>query len=107
MYAARLKESGQDVSILRRGDRLTSIREQGIVLEDVLSGKRTKTSHDVVDRLAPEDSYDLVVVCVGKQQLSSVLPALAANRRVPNVLFMLNNPEGLKEMTDSVGSEQS
>jgi 2-dehydropantoate 2-reductase len=64
VYAARLKESGQDVSILARGDRLTSIREQGIVLEDVLSGKRTNTSLNVVDRLAPEDSYDLVVVCV-------------------------------------------
>jgi 2-dehydropantoate 2-reductase len=106
LYAARLKESGQDVSILARGDRLTNIREQGVVLEDVLSGKRTKTTLNVVERLSPEDPYDLVVVCVGKQQLSSVLPALAANRLVPNILFMLNNAEGLKETTDSVGMER-
>ncbi len=34
LYAARLQEAGQEVSILARGQRLADIREHGIVLED-------------------------------------------------------------------------
>ena len=33
LYAARLKESGQDVSILARGQRLADIRERGIIVD--------------------------------------------------------------------------
>ena len=40
LYAARLKQSGQDVSMLARNKRLKDIREHGIVLEHALSGKR-------------------------------------------------------------------
>ena len=43
LYAARLRESGQDVSVLARGQRLADIREYGIVLEDVSTGNRTTT----------------------------------------------------------------
>jgi 2-dehydropantoate 2-reductase len=106
LYAARLRDSGQDVSILARGDRLAAIKEHGIVLEDVFSGRRTATSMNVVERISPEDSYDLVVVCVGKHQLPSVLPALEENRRVPNILFMLNTAEGLEKLLGPVGRER-
>lgn len=34
LYAARLQEARQEVSILARGQRLADIREHGIVLED-------------------------------------------------------------------------
>jgi 2-dehydropantoate 2-reductase len=103
LYAARLRDSGQDVSILARGDRLATVKAHGIVLEDVQSGRRTETSISVVDRLSPEDSYDLVVVCIGRHQLPSVLPSLTANRHTPSVLFMMNNAEGLEKLTGSVG----
>jgi 2-dehydropantoate 2-reductase len=106
VYAARLKDSGQEVTILARGDRLAAIREHGIVLEDVQSGRRTVTPINVVERLSTDDSYDLVVVCVGKHQLLSVLPALGENRRVPNILFMLNNAEGLEKLFGPVGGER-
>jgi 2-dehydropantoate 2-reductase len=106
LYAARLRDSGQDVSILARGNRLVAIREHGIVLEDVYSGRRTETSVNVVEGLSPEDDYELVVVCVGKHQLPSVLPALEENRRVPNILFMLNSAEGLENLLAPVGRER-
>ena len=106
LYAARLRDSGQDVSILARGDRLATIKEHGIVLEDVQSGRRTETSVNVVERLDPEDSYDLVVVCVGKHQLPSVMPALKDNHLVPNILFMLNSAEGLEKLFGPLGKER-
>jgi 2-dehydropantoate 2-reductase len=105
LYAARLKESGQDVSVLARGQRLADIIEHGIVLEDVSTGRRTTTRVNVVERLAPEDIYDLVVVMMPKNHVPEILPTLAANRFTPNVLFMFNNAAGPDEMIDALSRE--
>mgnify|MGYP001374583466 FL=1 len=43
LYAARLKESGQDVTVLARGKRFDEIEGQGIVLEHALKGTRSVT----------------------------------------------------------------
>ena len=45
LYAARLKQSGQDVTLLARNTRLKDIKEHGIVLEHALSGKRSDTTN--------------------------------------------------------------
>ncbi|MFQ5935891.1 MAG: ketopantoate reductase family protein, partial [Acidiferrobacterales bacterium] len=39
LYAARLKEAGNDVAVLDRPKRLGFIRDHGILFEDVLTGK--------------------------------------------------------------------
>ena len=105
LYAARLKESGQDVSVLARGQRLAAIREHGIILEDVSSGKQTSTRVRVVEQLEPDDAYDLVVVMMPKHHLSEILPILAANQHTPAVLFMMNNACGPAEMINALGRE--
>ena len=81
LYAALLKKSGQDVSILARGKRLAEIREHGIELENAVSGTRTTARLSAVERLDPQDDYDLVLVILPKNHVSEVLPLLAANRR--------------------------
>ena len=106
VYAARLKESGQDVSVLARGPRLVDIREHGIVLEHVSTGNRTSTRVNVVERLDPEDAYNLVVVMMPKNHIPEILPILAANRYTPNVLFMFNNAAGPDEMINALGRER-
>ncbi|MBW2366212.1 MAG: ketopantoate reductase family protein [Deltaproteobacteria bacterium] len=106
LYAARLQESGQDVSVLARGQRLADLREYGIVLEDAASGNRTTTQVDIVDRLDPKDAYDLVVVLMRKNKISAILPTLAENQNTPNVLFMCNNVSGPDEMTNELGRER-
>ena len=106
LYAARLQEAGQAVSILARGQRLADIREHGIVLKDGDTGQRTTTRVNVVDYLAPDDAYDLVVVLMRKNQVSAILPALAANRHTPSVLFMGNNVAGPDEMIEALGQER-
>ena len=106
LYAARLKESGQHVSILARGRRLADIRQHGIELEDSASGQRTITSIDAVEAFAPADAYDLVVVLVRKNQVASVLPSLAANKSTPSFLFMINNAAGPDEYISAVGRER-
>ena len=108
LYAARLKQSGQDVTLLARNTRLKDIREYGIVLEHALTGKREVVAVPVVEHLHDndEDIYDLIVVLVRKNQLASVLPLLAAHKATPNILFMVNNPSGYVNWAHAVGRER-
>ena len=106
LYAARFQESGQEVSILSRGQRLNDIQEYGIVLEDFRTGQRTTTPVKTVNRLDPEDAYDLIVVILPKDSVSEVLPTLASNHNTSNILFLGNNAAGSNEITSALGSER-
>ena len=97
VYAARLQAAGQNVSLLARGPRAMALRAHGIQLEDASNGRKTTTFVSVVEDLAPTDRYDVVIVTVRLDQLHSVLPFLAANRQVPTLLFLLNNPAGMRQ----------
>jgi len=98
IYAARLQEAGYTVSLLARGERAVALRAQGIVLENASTGQRTTTQVSLVDHLAPTDSYDVVIVTVRLNQLTSILPILAANHQIPTILFMLNIPDGMQRL---------
>lgn len=100
VYGARLQEAGHNVTLLARGQRVASLRTHGIQLEDALTGRRTTTPVAVVEHLAPDDRYDVVLVTVRLDQLHTILPTLAANRQVPTLLFMLNNPAWQFEQLD-------
>jgi 2-dehydropantoate 2-reductase len=106
LFAARLQESGQRVSLLARGQRAQDIREYGIVLDDVLTGQLTTTRVNVVDQLGPEDRYDLAVVVMGKHQVSAILPRLAANKQIPSILFLHNNAAGFQAIVEALGRER-
>jgi 2-dehydropantoate 2-reductase len=106
LYAALLKESGQDVAILARGQRLARLREGGVVLENVVTGKKTATRLATVERLDSEDAYDLVLVILPKNHVSEVLPILAANRGTVSVMFFGNNAAGPREMIEALGGDR-
>ena len=76
LFAARLHQGGNDVSILARGRRLSELREYGIVLADAQTGEESVTRVNVVDDLAPGDVYDLVLVIMRKNHALQVLPVL-------------------------------
>jgi ketopantoate reductase len=106
LFAARLQEGGNDVSILARGQRLADLREHGIVLVDVRTKQQTVTRVNVVEELAPEDAYDLVLVIMRKNHALQILPVLAANEHTPNVLFLMNNAAGPGELVEALGKER-
>jgi 2-dehydropantoate 2-reductase len=60
----------------------------------------------LVDRFDPEDEYDLALVAVRCDQLSSVLPMLAQNRRIPSGLFLGNHPGAAQKMAQALGRER-
>jgi 2-dehydropantoate 2-reductase len=106
LFAARLQQGGNDVSILSRGSRLTELHEHGIVVVDVLTDERTVTRVNVVERLAPDDAYDLVLVIMRKNRALQILPVLAANQHTPNVLFLMNNAAGPGALVATLGAER-
>ena len=103
--AVGLYTAGFDVTVLARGKRYEEVRDGGIVIEDPFKNTRTHTEVPVIDRLAPEDSYDYILVVTRKNQVPDLLPVLALNRS-PNVVFMVNNPSGPGEFTAALGKER-
>jgi ketopantoate reductase len=106
LFATRLQEGGNDVSILARGQRLADLREHGIVLAEVKTKQRAVTRVNVVEELAPDDAYDLVLVIMRKNHALQILPVLAANEHTPNVLFLMNNAAGPGELVEALGRER-
>jgi ketopantoate reductase len=106
LFAARLQQGGNDVSILARGQRLAELREHGIELVDVMTGEQTVTPVNVVERLDPDDAYDLLLVIMRKNHALQILPALAANHHTPNVLFLMNNAAGPGALVKALGQER-
>jgi ketopantoate reductase len=106
LFAARLHEGGNDVSLLARGKRLDDLRQHGIVLKDFYTKEETTTHVNIVESLEPEDAYDLVLVIMRKNHALKILPVLAANKHTPNVLFLMNNAAGPDAMVDALGKER-
>ena len=106
LYAARLKKSGHDVTVLARGKRFDEIEAHGLVLEHALKGTRSVTPVAVTKELRPDDAYDLVLVVMRHNQVADVLPSLAANRKSALVVFMVNNPLGYGEWLHAVGPDR-
>jgi 2-dehydropantoate 2-reductase len=52
------------------------------------------------------NSWRWVIVVMGKDHLPEILPALAANRKSPNLLFMGNNVSGGRDLATAVGRER-
>ncbi len=106
LYAARLAESGQDVVILARGNRHDTLRDHGVSMEDAVSGECTTTRVPVINRLDPQDAYDLVLVVLPESALAEVLPILAANEHTPSVMFFANHVSGPEPMISALGKDR-
>jgi 2-dehydropantoate 2-reductase len=106
LYGAKLHEAGHKVALLARGSRLANLHAHGVILEDLTTKRRTVTPVPIVDRLAPGDTYDLVMVPVRREQVAEVLRPLAAAVRVPTLLFMHNHAGGTEQLIAAVGRER-
>ncbi len=98
--ALRLHEAEQDVTLLARDDTYRSLHNNGIRIVDGLTGERLAARVELVERLDPEDRYDLVVVAMQKASRLAVCPLLARNRHLGNVLFLGNDVSGFHRYLD-------
>lgn len=106
LFASRLKQAGQDVTLLARGKRLSDLKKYGIVIKEDGSDKEEVTQVNLVDTFSPEDYYDLVILVMGYHQIKEIIPVLGANKSVPTFLFMGNNLKGPLDLVESLGGER-
>jgi hypothetical protein len=92
--AAKLRDSGRRVTMLAR--------DYGLVLEDIVSGHRSITQVDTTESLNPHDRF-----AVRRDQLDSAVQDFAANRRIPTILLVPNNPNGSRHFVKIMGEERA
>src|SRR5215469_2602274 len=106
VYAVRLQAVGYSVTLLARGPHAGDVRTHGLTLVDAATGQSRTSYVRVVQRLAPDDMYDLALVCVRLDQVATTLPTLSANRHIPLAVFLLNNPTGTTVLMEHLGAER-
>jgi 2-dehydropantoate 2-reductase len=106
LYGGRLARAGHRVTVVARGRRLVEIRQHGLVLEDIVHRRRWRVRVEAAERFDPENDQDLALITVRRDQLTSVLPELATNSRIPILLFMLNNPTGSASLAEALGPDR-
>jgi len=102
VLSARLHEAGHDVSLLARGERLTALREHGVLLAEGASPDVRRVWVPVVEH--PAGGYDLIAVCVRTHQVDVVLESLAGLEG--DVLFLLNWAAGPEPLAAAIGRER-
>lgn len=98
IYSTKLYEAGNDIHLLARGKRYESLKQNGVIINDVLTGKQIVSKIPLTQLLSPADFYDLIIVTVRLDQLDSVKTKLEENMSCQTILFMLNNPDNLQQL---------
>ena len=104
VYAGKLIVAGHEVVLLARGRRLADLQASGLILEEAQSGQRTALPVTAVVTLDPTDRYDLVLVPVRAEQLTSTLPLLSSMRDGSDVLFFGNTAGRQAQLVEALGS---
>ncbi|MGB6641446.1 MAG: 2-dehydropantoate 2-reductase N-terminal domain-containing protein [Thermoanaerobaculia bacterium] len=104
--ALRLHQTGQEVSLLARGETKRRLEKRGVEIVDGLTGERQVARVELVERLGAEDRYDLVVVAMQKASRLSVCPLLARNEHLENILFVGNDVSGFKRYLEHLPAER-
>ncbi|WP_069627497.1 ketopantoate reductase family protein [Streptomyces niveus] len=102
LFSARLHETGHDVSLLARGERLASLRRHGVQLAEAGSPDVRRVPVPVVEH--PAGGYDLTAVFVRTHQVDAVLESLAGLEG--DVLFLLNWAAGAEPLGAVIGHER-
>ncbi len=103
VYAGKLLAAGHEVVLLARGRRLADLQASGLILEEAQSGKRTVLPVTAVAALDSADRYDLVLVPVRSEQLTSTLPILSSMRDGSDVLFFGNTAGRQAQLVEALG----
>mgnify|MGYP002516261171 CR=1 FL=1 len=90
--AHRLLQNKKNVvTILARGEWKERLEQRGLVIRHWAQCRTTTDRVATIDKLAPDDCYDLIFVTMQAGQLSEVLPILKQNRS-EYIVFVGNDP---------------
>ncbi|HBE79441.1 MAG TPA: ketopantoate reductase family protein [Firmicutes bacterium] len=105
IFAGMIAKSGYNITILARGKHHNELHQNGLVLNNCLSGEQIKLQVNLINVLNEDDIYDYIIVIVQNTQIDSILPILSKNKS-PNIVFVVNNPSGYQKWIDAVGYER-
>ena len=97
VYGAHLAAAGSTVSVLSHGPRTEDVAAGGLSARDVLGLGRAHAQTAVVPDASGE--YDIVLVAVRREQLTSACAGLAVLAGKPAIIFFGNNPTGRAAIT--------
>ena len=104
VFAGLLAESGQNVTLLARGERLRQLERDGLRLIEV-GGEIATPAVDVVAEVPAEAEFDYVLVCVRADQVAGALPVAAAANS-PTIVPMVNHAGGYAEWAEIAGADR-
>ena len=99
VYALRFAQSGMDVTILARGERLEVLRTEGLGYND--NGTIRQLLIKTIDKLVDDDIYDFIFVPVRYDQAESALSAIKNNQS--HTIITLTNTIGYDSWLEIVG----
>jgi len=106
IIASQLERNGQKVTILARGSHAEAIRSFGIVTHP-LQGADYYTAHPtVIETLAPEDDFDVILVTLRRNQHHEILPILAQNQHAKTIVFLGNNLGDAVDLLEQLPAEK-
>lgn len=107
VYAARLQEANNDVTLLARDRRAKEIKRAGVILEEAASGLYERTPMRVIEVLPDDETFDLTLVTVPRTDLASVLKSLANHQGTPAIVVMTPVACGEAEVVEALGSHRA
>lgn len=105
IFACKLSQAGEDITVLARGARYDEIKTCGIVLEHPKTGINETAKVTTIETLHPDDIYDYILVTLQRTQVDTVLPFLAQNK-TPFIVFMANTALGYSAYRHAVGAQR-
>lgn len=93
VYGAHLAADGHRVTVAAHGSRTDTVARDGLIAHDLATGTDIRGSAAVADNLSA-DTYDLIMITVGRDKLDAVGRTLASVVGDPTVLVFGNNPYG-------------
>ena len=106
IYSAKLYKGGIDVTLLARGKRYESLKQNGVIVNDISRGEQVVSKIPLIQQLNPSDFYDLIIVTVRLDQLDSIKTSLKQNTSCPVIMFMLNNPDNTEQLKSEFFGKQ-
>ncbi|MDB4286054.1 hypothetical protein N9933_02010 [bacterium] len=103
-YATKLYQSKIDVSVLARGEKVTNIKEKGVIAEDFFTHQQTVSKIRVIDK-PNNETYDLIMVIVQMVHINNVLPVLSEFKNAKSFLFIGNNVNGFENIGKQLGHD--
>lgn len=105
VFAAKLCNSGQDVTVLARGNRFTEIDSDGVILRNPKTNKTEIAKVKVINTLKPDMEFDYIFVVMQRTQVDSVLLSLSKNCS-KNIVFVVNTASGYDKWIDKIGIDR-